>query len=95
MPGYAAYKLAMKDARETGSLAPPKHILNAPTVLMKEQGYGDGYVYDHNTELGFSGQDYFPVEMNRASYYTPVERGFERDLVKRLEYFDRLRRKGD
>ena len=73
---YMAFSQARSSARETGSLAPPKHILNAPTVLMKEQGYGDGYVYDHDTESGVSGQDYFPVEMSRPVYYTPVARGF-------------------
>ncbi len=90
---YMAYKMAMKSARKTGSAPPPKHILNAPTKLMKEQGYGDGYQYDHDAEDGFSGQDYFPETMARPSFYQPVERGFERDLKKRLDYFARLRAK--
>ena len=89
---YVAYKAARAAAKKTGSLPPPKHILNAPTKLMKEQGYGSGYAYDHDAEDGFSGQDYFPEEIGRDSYYTPVERGFERDLKKRLEYFAKLRR---
>src|SRR6056297_3039354 len=90
---YAAYKGARAAARTTGSLAPPKHILNAPTKLMKEHGYGSGYAYDHDAEDGFSGQDYFPESMGRTVFYVPVERGFERDLTKRLEYFARLRTK--
>lgn len=90
---YAAYKNAMAAARKTGSLAPPKHILNAPTKLMSEQGYGDGYEYDHDAEDGFSGQNYFPEGMKRGVYYQPVERGFERELKKRLDYFVKLRSK--
>ena len=90
---YVAYKAAMKEAKLSGSAPPPKHILNAPTRLMKEQGYGDGYDYDHNAEDGFSGQNYFPDDMERPGYYQPVERGFERDLKKRLDYFERLRDK--
>ncbi len=90
---YTAYKAAMKSARATGSEPPPKHILNAPTKLMKEQGYGAGYQYDHDAEDGFSGQDYFPESMARESFYQPVERGFERELKKRLAYFARLRAK--
>ncbi|PIE10113.1 MAG: AAA family ATPase [Rhodobacterales bacterium] len=90
--GYAAYKAARKLARDTGSKAPPKHILNAPTALMKDQGYGDGYAYDHDAEDGFSGQNYFPDGMERPALYAPVERGFERELKKRIDYFDRLRR---
>ncbi|NVK58563.1 MAG: replication-associated recombination protein A [Rhodobacteraceae bacterium] len=89
---YTAYKAARADARRTGSLMPPKHILNAPTRLMKEQGYGGGYSYDHDAEDGFSGQDYFPEDMGRQRFYAPVERGFERELKKRVEYFERLRR---
>ncbi|MCA0939219.1 replication-associated recombination protein A [Salipiger pacificus] len=89
---YVAYKAARAAAKKTGSLPPPKHILNAPTKLMKEQGYGSGYAYDHDAEDGFSGQDYFPEEIGRSSYYTPVERGFERELKKRLDYFAKLRR---
>ena len=90
---YAAYKGAMRAAKETGSEPPPKHILNAPTGLMKEQGYGDGYAYDHDAEDGFSGQDYFPETMKRGVYYTPVERGYERELKKRIDYFAKLRAK--
>lgn len=90
---YAAYKAARRSAKEHGSLMPPKHILNAPTALMKELGYSKGYHYDHDAEDAFSGQDYFPEEMAREDYYQPVERGFERDIQKRLEYWDRLRAK--
>ena len=90
---YVAYKGARKSARETGSHPPPKHILNAPTQLMKDQGYASGYAYDHDAEDGFSGQDYFPDNMERGQFYTPVERGFERDLLKRVEYFAKLRAK--
>ncbi len=90
---YVAYKDARTSARSTGSHPPPKHILNAPTKLMKDQGYGKGYEYDHDAEEGFSGQNYFPDRMSRASFYTPVERGFERDLKKRLEWFENLRSK--
>lgn len=89
---YVAYKAARKLAAQTGSLAPPKHILNAPTKLMKEQGYGAGYAYDHDAEDGFSGQNYFPDTITRPSLYDPVERGFERDLGKRVAYFAKLRR---
>jgi putative ATPase len=90
---YGAYKAARRAAKETGSAPPPKHILNAPTGLMKDQGYGAGYAYDHDAEDAFSGQDYFPDGMARPSFYAPVERGFERDLAKRLDYFQRLRLK--
>lgn len=90
---YAAYKGARAAAKKTGSLVPPKHILNAPTKLMKEQGYGTGYAYDHDAEDGFSGQDYFPESIGRTEFYAPVERGFERDLKKRVEYFAKLRAK--
>jgi len=90
---YAAYKNAMAEAKKTGSAPPPKHILNAPTAMMKEQGYGDGYQYDHDAEDGFSGQNYFPDTMKRGVYYLPVERGHERELKKRLDYFARLREK--
>ncbi|WP_151977640.1 MULTISPECIES: replication-associated recombination protein A [unclassified Roseovarius] len=89
--GYAAYKAALREAKKTGSAPPPKHILNAPTRLMKEQGYGDGYAYDHDAEDGFSGQNYFPEGMKRPVLYQPVERGYERELKKRLEYFAKLR----
>jgi putative ATPase len=88
-----AYKAARKSAAKTGSAPPPKHILNAPTGLMKDQGYGDGYAYDHDAEDGFSGQNYFPDGMKRADFYQPVERGFERDLRKRLDWFARQRAK--
>jgi putative ATPase len=88
---YRALSRANKAASETGSLAPPKHILNAPTSLMKDLGYGDGYQYDHDTADGFSGQDYFPDEMNRANFYQPADRGFERDVKKCLEYWQKLR----
>ncbi|WP_375230005.1 replication-associated recombination protein A [Roseobacter sp. S98] len=90
---YVAYKGARAAAKRTGSEPPPKHILNAPTSLMKDQGYGEGYAYDHDAEDGFSGQNYFPDGMERPSLYQPVERGFERDLKKRLDYFARLRAK--
>jgi len=89
--GYAAYKAARRAAAKTGSEPPPKHILNAPTQLMKDEGYGADYAYDHDAEDGFSGQNYFPDMMQRAVFYQPVERGFERDLKKRLAYFARLR----
>ena len=89
--GYGAFKAAMKLARQSGSAPPPKHILNAPTGLMKDQGYGAGYAYDHDAEDAFSGQNYFPDEMKRPLLYAPVERGFERELKKRLDYFAKLR----
>ncbi|MCH7865880.1 MAG: replication-associated recombination protein A [Proteobacteria bacterium] len=88
---YRAEKAAARAARETGSLDPPKHILNAPTGLMKDLGYGAGYEYDHDTEEGFSGQNYFPDGMARSRLYEPGERGFEREIAKRLEYWDKLR----
>ncbi len=91
--GYVAYKAAVAAAKQTGSEPPPAHILNAPTKLMKEQGYGAGYAYDHNAEDGFSGQNYFPDGMKRGVYYTPVDRGFERELKKRLDFFAGLRAK--
>jgi len=90
---YTAYKAARAAARETGSLMPPKHILNAPTKMMKEIGYGAGYAYDHDAEDGFSGQNYFPEGMRRPVWYLPPERGFERELKKRVEYFAKLRAK--
>ena len=89
---YVAYKESVRAAKETGSLMPPKHILNAPTKLMREIGYGEGYAYDHNAEEGFSGQDYFPETMDRRQFYRPVERGFEREIQKRLDYWAKLRR---
>jgi len=90
---YVAYKAAMNAAKQTGSEPPPQHILNAPTGLMKDQGYGAGYAYDHDAEDGFSGQNYFPDTMKRGVYYTPVERGYERELKKRIDYFANLRAK--
>jgi putative ATPase len=90
---YVAYKAARAAARDTGSLMPPKTILNAPTRMMKDIGYGAGYAYDHDAEDGFSGQDYFPEGMRRPVYYAPPERGFERELKKRIDYFARLRAK--
>jgi putative ATPase len=90
---YVAYGIARAAAKETGSLMPPKHILNAPTELMKNVGYGKGYEYDPDTPEGFSGQNYFPDEMGRRKFYQPVERGFEREIKKRLEYWDGLRTK--
>ena len=94
---YVAYKAARQAANKTGSLPPPSHILNAPTEMLKDQGYGQGYDYDHDAEDGFSGQDYFPDNVTRESYYHPVERGFERDLLKRIQYFNtlRIKRKGE
>lgn len=89
--GYTAYKSAVRAAKETGSLMPPKHILNAPTKLMKQIGYGKGYEYDHDTADGFSGQNYFPEGMARRAFYQPVERGFEREIKKRQDYWARLR----
>ena len=90
---YTAYKAASRAARETGSVAPPKIILNAPTKLMEAEGYGEGYQYDHDTPEAFSGQNYFPDEMSgRQNYYNPPERGFERDIRKRLAYWDNLRK---
>jgi len=82
----------MKTAKADGSLMPPKHILNAPTSMMKDLGYGDGYQYDPSAEDGFSGQNYFPDDMERQNFYQPVERGFEREIIKRLEYWNKLRR---
>jgi putative ATPase len=89
---YAGFKQAMAAARNTGSLAPPAHILNAPTKLMKNLGYGAGYDYDHDAEEAFSGQDYFPPGIERQVFYRPVDRGFERELARRLEHWAELRR---
>jgi putative ATPase len=89
---YKAYGAARRAAKEHGSLLPPKHILNAPTRLMKEEGYGRGYAYDHDTEEAFSGQNYFPDALPRQNFYDPPERGFEREIRKRLDYWARLRR---
>jgi putative ATPase len=88
---YEALGEARRMAEETGSLMPPLHILNAPTGLMRKLGYGRGYVYDHGTEEGFSGQNYFPEGAERRSFYRPSERGFEREVKKRLDYWDKLR----
>ena len=90
---YVAFKAAKKAAAQYGSLMPPKHILNAPTALMSELGYGKDYAYDHDAEDGFSGQNYFPEEMDRQEFYQPVERGFEREVQKRLDYWAKLRAK--
>ncbi len=91
--GYAAFGAARRAAKEHGSLTPPMHILNAPTRMMKDLGYSKGYEYDHHTEEGFSGQNYFPDAMARQEFYRPVERGFEREILKRLEYWKKLREK--
>jgi len=89
---YTAFKAAMGSAKQHGSLLPPRHILNAPTKLMKETGYGSGYQYDHDMPDAFSGQDYFPEAMGRQSFYDPPDRGFEREIRKRLDYWAKLRR---
>ncbi|KUO57236.1 MAG: AAA family ATPase [Alphaproteobacteria bacterium BRH_c36] len=91
---YVAYKAAMRAAKQHGSLSPPKHILNAPTKLMEDEGYGSGYAYDHDAPDGFSGQSYFPEEIGaRQTFYDPPDRGFEREIRKRLTYWDGLRKK--
>jgi putative ATPase len=89
---YAAYGQAMEVAKNAGSLLPPKHILNAPTGLMRDEGYGRGYAYDHDAPEAFSGQDYFPEALARQTFYDPPERGFEREIRKRLDYWAKLRR---
>ena len=89
---YKAFGAAKRVAREGGSLLPPKHILNSPTRLMKEEGYGEGYQYDHDMPEGFSGQDYFPEALGRRTFYDPPDRGFEREIRKRLDYWAKLRR---
>jgi putative ATPase len=89
---YAAFGAAMRTAKEAGSLLPPKHILNAPTRLMQQEGYGAGYAYDHDASDAFSGQDYFPEALGRRQFYDPPERGFEREIRKRLEYWAKLRK---
>lgn len=88
-----AWNNAVAVAKSTGSLNPPMHIINAPTKLMEKQGFGKGYIYDPDTKDGFSGQNYFPESMKRQKFYTPVERGFEREIKKRLDYWENLRRK--
>jgi len=90
--GYKAYGAAKAVAKSAGSLVPPKHILNAPTNLMKDEGYGRGYAYDHDAEDAFSGQNYFPDALPRQQFYNPPERGFEREIKKRLDYWAKLRR---
>jgi putative ATPase len=92
---YVAFGAAMRSAKEHGSLAPPKHILNAPTRLMKQEGYGAGYEYDHSAPEAFSGQSYFPDDMAREQFYAPDGRGFEAELKKRLEHWAKLRAKRD
>ena len=89
---YMAYGAAMQVAKTAGSLLPPKHILNAPTKLMKSEGYGRGYAYDHDAEEAFSGQDYFPEQLGLQQFYDPPERGFEREIRKRLDYWAKLRK---
>jgi len=89
---YTAYGAAMRAARQHGSLVPPKHILNAPTNLMKDEGYGRGYSYDHDTAEAFSGQNYFPDALPRQTFYDPPERGFEREIRKRLDYWAKIRK---
>src|SRR5690606_4265870 len=89
---YTAFKAATRAAKQHGSLLPPKHILNAPTKLMKDESYGNGYQYDHDMPDAFSGQDYFPEKMGRQIFYDPPERGFEREIRKRLDYWSKLRR---
>ena len=89
---YAAFKRAQALARTHGSLMPPKVILNAPTKMMREEGYGEGYAYDHDEPDAFSGQDYWPEKLGRQTLYEPVERGFEREIGKRLEYWAKLRK---
>jgi putative ATPase len=92
---YVAFGAAMRAAKEGGSLAPPKHILNAPTRLMQQEGYGAGYAYDHDAEEAFSGQNYFPDGMGREQFYAPDGRGFEAEIKARLEHWATLRAKRD
>jgi putative ATPase len=89
--GYVAHKAARADAKRSGSEPPPMHILNGPTAMMKNLGYGEGYQYDHDAPDSFSGQNFFPEGMERPEHYDPVERGFERELSKRVRYFEKLR----
>jgi putative ATPase len=89
---YVAYKAAMRAAKEAGSLTPPKAILNAPTKLMKSEGYGEAYAYDHDEPDAFSGQDYWPEKLGRQRFYDPPDRGFEREIRKRLDWWEKLRR---
>ena len=90
---YKAFEDAASTAKETGSLLPPKHVLNAPTSMMKELGYGDGYVYDHGVDDAFSGQNYFPEELSEKRFYEPTERGFEKEIKKRLDYWLKLKKR--
>lgn len=92
---YIAHKHAVEAAKTHGSVSPPKHILNAPTKFMKEKGYGEGYIYDHDTPHTFSGQNYFPEELNNknTNFYSPAERGFEREIKKRIQYWNSLKNK--
>ncbi len=90
---YVAFNTAKAVAKATGSLSPPKHIINAPTKMMADLGFKEGYIYDPDTKDGFSGQNYFPDKMQRMNFYEPIERGFEREIKKRLEYWDGLRKK--
>jgi putative ATPase len=94
---YEAYNLVKADAKKYNNFLPPKHIMNAPTKMMKSEGFGDGYIYDHGTKNAFSGQEYFPEEMlkNRPQYYSPNARGFEREIQKRLEYWKKLKRENN
>src|ERR1700724_4787970 len=92
---YTAFGAAMRAAKEGGSLLPPKHILNSPTRLMKSEGYGGGYEYDHDAPEAFSGQDYFPDALGRQTFYDPPDRGFEREIRKRLDYWAKLRKERD
>ncbi len=89
---YVAWKAAVKTAKQGGSLMPPKTILNAPTAFMKDEGYGSDYAYDHDQPDAFSGQDYWPERLGRQRFYDPPERGFEREIRKRLEWWEKLRR---
>jgi putative ATPase len=89
---YTAFKSAMRTAKEAGSLLPPKHILNAPTRLMKSEGYASGYQYDHDAPEAFSGQEYFPDELQRQDFYRPTERGYEKRIAERMAEWGRLRR---
>jgi putative ATPase len=88
---YTAWKGAQKISKESGHLSPPKVILNAPTKLMKDEGYGEGYIYDHDTKWSFSGQNYFPDDLCRRSFYQPKMVGFEKEMRKRVDFFENLR----
>ncbi len=92
--GYTAFGAAMRYAKEGGSLPPPKHILNAPTKLMKQEGYGAGYIYDHSTEEGVSGQSYFPEGLDRQQFFRPRGRGYEREIEARLKKWAEIRGAG-